>query len=74
MQRTKQYRRFPRTAFALRVGRIMDEVWKYRLQAADNAEMSDSPALTARLRERESDLDNLWHDLEAAQRTLQWMR
>lgn len=74
MQRVKQYARFPRLAYALRVLRIMDEVWKYRTEAAMKAEASDSPALQARLRERESDLDNLWHDLEAAHRTLSWMR
>ena len=73
MRYANKRERFPRAALARRVGRIMDELSWWREYYEREASITSSPAFEAKLRERASSCDAIWHELQDAETSFAWM-
>jgi hypothetical protein len=65
--------RFPRSAYARRIGNVMDELRAWQRAYTRRAEFTDSPALESKLRERAACCDEVWHLLMDASTSLRFM-
>lgn len=66
--------RFPQRKFVRHMGVMKQELREWRDHYRTVAPPNDTMSIVAHLLERSEALDEAWHQLDEAQRTIAWMR